>query len=133
MEHKSNRLLKVCGILMAISGALLLLLGLLALVSPDTFVSPEDDREAWMFTFGMFVVSGAVELVTGILGVKNAAKPEKAGICVGFGILMTVMGVFINFLYVMGGSLNYIYVIVGLVLPVLYLIGAVQNKKLAKS
>jgi len=131
MERKSNGLLKICGILMMVGGAFLLLLGVLAVMNPDSFLSPGDDPAAWTFTFVLFIAVGVVELGTGILGVKNAAKPAKAGVCIGVGILMTLVGIFMNFLYIAGGSINYLYLVVCLVLPILYLIGAFQNRRLA--
>ena len=78
------------------------------------------------------LVSAGISLVAGILGVKNAAKPEKAMVCIVFGILTAALSVLGNVLTVAGGgNFSIPNLLLGLVIPVLYLIGAFQNKQRA--
>lgn len=135
MERKSNKFLKVTGILMIISGALGIILGILAVVGVGAYVAAYGgDAEIGvgmlMSAAILTLISSAVSLVAGILGVANAAKPEKAMVCIVFGILTVVLAVLGNILTIAGGSdFSVLNLITGLILPVLYLIGAFQSKK----
>ncbi len=138
MEKKSNGFLKVTGILMIIGGGLGIILGIIAVLGVSVAVEfinglgGNADLGLLMFAAILSLVSSVVSLVAGIIGVANAAKPEKAVVCIVFGILTAVLSVLGNVLTVAGGgSFSAVNLIIGLVLPVLYLIGAFQNKKRA--
>ena len=76
------------------------------------------------------LVGAVAELVAGIIGVKNWNKLEKAGTCITWGIIVIVLCVISNILTVVGGGdFSVLNLATGLVIPVLYLIGALQNKK----
>lgn len=134
MERKSNGLLKVTGILMIIGGGISIILGIIAVLGVSLIVAALGAEEAalGLLTFAaiLALLGAIVSLVAGILGVANAAKPEKATVCIVFGILTAVFSVLGNVLTAAGGgSFSAVNLILGLVLPVLYLIGAFQNKK----
>ncbi|MGI5849511.1 MAG: hypothetical protein ACOX8Q_05540 [Christensenellales bacterium] len=135
MERKSNGFLKVTGILMIIGGGLGIILGIIAVLGVSLLVAAlgaEADLGLLTFAAVLSLVGAAVSLVAGILGVANAAKPEKATVCIVFGILTAVFSVLGNILTAAGGGdFSVISLITGLILPVLYLIGAFQNKKRA--
>ena len=78
----------------------------------------------------LMIVSAVTQLIAGIIGVKNCKKPEKAGTCMVWGIIVAVLcvvGTILN--SVGGGSFSVFSLMLGLVLPVLYIIGAAFNKK----
>ena len=78
----------------------------------------------------LMLVSAAAELTAGIIGIINCKKPEKAGICMAWGVIVAVLCVASTILNSAGGgSFSVFFLILGLVLPVLYIIGAVFNKK----
>ncbi|MGI6168724.1 MAG: hypothetical protein ACOYI4_03270 [Christensenellales bacterium] len=133
METKSNGFLKVTGILMIIGGGIGIIVGIIAVLGVGLLVAALGaEGSLGMLTIAaiLSLVSAAVSLVAGILGVVNAAKPEKAIVCIVFGILTAVLSVLGNVLTTAGGGdFSVINLIIGLVLPVLYLIGAFQNKK----
>ncbi len=133
MERKSNGFLKVTGILMIIGGGLGLILGIIAVLGVGLLAAALGAEAALgLLTFAaiLALVGSVVSLVAGIIGVANAAKPEKATVCIVFGILAAVLSVLGNVLTVAGGgNFSAMSLIIGLVLPVLYLIGAFQNKK----
>lgn len=135
METKSNGFLKVTGILMIIGGSISIILGIIAVVGVGALViliGDEANMGLLMFGAVLVLVSAVVSLIAGIVGVKNAAKPEKAMTCIVYGILTAVLAVLGNILSVVGGAdFNVIGLAIGLVLPALYLIGAFQNKKRA--
>ena len=61
---------------------------------------------------------------------KNWNKLEKAGTCITWGIIVIMLCVISNILTVVGGGdFSVLNLATGLVIPVLYLIGALQNKK----
>lgn len=132
MERKSNGFLKVTGILMIIGGGLSIILGIIAMLGVALIVSALGTEEMLgllIFATILALLGAIVSLVAGILGVANAAKPEKANICIVFGILAAVLSVLGNVLTATsGGTFSVFNLILGLVLPVLYLIGAFQNK-----
>ena len=132
MERKSNGFLKVTGILMIIGGGLSIILGIIAMLGVALIVSAlgtEEMLSLMIFATILSLLGAIVSLVAGILGVANAAKPEKANICIVFGILAAMLSVLGNVLTATsGGTFSVFNLILGLVLPVLYLIGAFQNK-----
>ena len=78
----------------------------------------------------MLLVGAVVEFVGGIIGVKNWNKLEKADTCIAWGIIVIALCIISNVLTVVGGGdFSFVNLITGLVIPVLYLIGGIQNKK----
>ena len=141
-----NMKLFVCGILMIIMGIGGLLMGLIAVFGADmlsTIVAQMPERfeatqsspgvfdKAALIAFGIFsLVKGAVFLIAGILGVKNAARPVKATICIIFGIIAALVYLFeIAMTLLGGGAVNPITTVIEHLIPVLYLIGALENKR----
>jgi len=135
MEQKSNKFLKVTGILMIIFGGIGIVFGIIAVIGVGALamlLGPEANVGLLTFAAILALVSAVVSLIAGIVGVKNAAKPEKANVCIVYGILTAVLAVLGQILTMAGGgSFNVMNLIIGLVIPVLYLIGAFQSKKLA--
>ncbi len=135
-----NKFLKICGILMIIGGIIGILGGIILLAGAGILsaVAEEADVEvnAGLLTFASIfaTISGVVSLIAGILGVKYAAIPEKANICIVFGVLVIVISVIGNVMGLIGGGeFQPLSLLTGLIVPVLYLIGAFQNKGMIKS
>ena len=132
MENKSNTLLKVTGILMIIGGALsailLIFAGGLGLFASAAGVLGQGSG-LLLFATVLLLIGAVVELIAGIVGVKNAAKPEKAGVCIVFGIIVFGLSLLGNIMNLIGESgFNFSSLLLGLLLPALYLVGAFQNK-----
>jgi len=134
MERKSNMFLKVTGILMIIGGSISIIFGIIAVIGVGALVAilgAEANAGLLVVSAILVLVSAVVSLIAGIIGVKNAAKPEKAQTCIIYGVLTAVLAVLGNVLSVAGGSsFNMMGLLTGLVLPALYLVGAFQNKKM---
>jgi hypothetical protein len=129
---ESNKFLKVTGIIMIIGGIVTIILAIIGLLGVGVLAAL--GLSSGMLTLGLVLglVGGVVELIAGISGVKNAAKPEKANSCIVCGILVIVLSVVGTALTMAGGGEFPLFnLLLGLVLPVLYLIGAFQNKKRA--
>ncbi len=132
MEKKSNGLLKVSSILMIIFGSLGIILGIIAVVGSSA-LSILSEGETALLVWGSvaFLLSSTISLIAGIIGVKNAAKPEKAQTCIVFGAITALFAVLGSIMTMVGGGkFNALGLSTGLVLPALYLIGAFQNKSL---
>lgn len=130
---KGSKFLKVTGILMIVFGALALILSIVAAIGLAALVAL--DLDTWQYTLAviLMLVSSIFELIAGIVGVKNCNKPEKAGTCMVWGIIVIALSVLSDVLTLVGNPDNFsiVSLLTGLVIPVLYLIGAVMNKKSA--
>ena len=130
---KGTGFLKVTGILMIIGGGISIILGIIAAlgVAAFAYISDGEISSAMLYaSVALMIVSAVAQLIAGIIGVKNCKKPEKAGTCMVWGVIVAVLcvvGTILN--SVGGGSFSVFSLLLGLVLPVLYIIGAGFNKK----
>ncbi|MDD6488748.1 MAG: hypothetical protein PUG48_02900 [Clostridia bacterium] len=135
-----SKFLKVTGILMIIFGSIAIVVSIIALmgigalnafsnaVGATSYVA----KDLTLLYVGGFLalLSSVVELVAGIIGVANAQKPEKAKVCMIWGILVAVMCILGNiFTLIGGGDFQFFSLLTGLALPVLYIIGAYKNQQ----
>ncbi len=132
-KTKGTGFLKVTGILMIIGGAVSIILSIIAAlgIAALAYISDGTVSSALLYaSVILMIVSAVAELVAGIIGVANCKKPDKAGSCIVWGIIVAVLSVAGTVLNsVGGGSFSVFSLILGLVLPVLYIIGAAFNKK----
>lgn len=136
---KGKMYLKVMGILFIIGAALGIVLLLIAgglsalFFNLEYYTGTEVAVSVVSIIFGLIAV--VVRLIAGILGVKNCEKPEKANVCLGWGIALIALEV-LSFIYTIitdpSGIFNIFNIFLGLVFPVLYIVGAVLNKKSAQ-
>ena len=131
-KTKGSGFLKVTGILMIIGGGISIILGIIAAlgVAALAHISDGEISSAMLYaSVALMIVSAVAQLIAGIIGV-NCKKPEKAGTCMVWGVIVAVLcvvGTILN--SVGGGSFSVFSLLLGLVLPVLYIIGAGFNKK----
>ena len=131
-KTKGSVFLKVTGILMIIGGGISIIMGIIAAlgVAALAYIAVGDSSALLYASAVLMLISAVAELVAGIIGVVNCKKPEKAVVCIAWGIIVAVLSVAGTILNsVGGGTFSVISLILGLVLPVLYIIGAVFNKK----
>lgn len=128
---KGRKFLKVTGILMIIGSAFGIIGGIIAVVGVGAMAALlETSSGGLMFASILLLISAIIQLIAGIAGIKNSARPEKANSCLVMGILVAVLSLAGNITTsVLGGSFQVMGLVTGLVLPVLYIIGAVMNKK----
>ncbi len=127
-----SKFLKVTGILMIIFGSIALIIAIMALLGLGVLEAIGAPM-GLLWASGIIALLGAVaEFVAGIIGVVNWNKPNKANICIGWGIAVAAMCVISNIFTLIGypENFNAFSLLTGLVIPVLYLIGAFKNKKL---
>ena len=127
---EGSKLLKVSGILMIIGGSISLIIAIIAMIGIAVLAAMGGSAALLWLSGIMLLVGAVVEFVGGIIGVKNWNNLEKAQTCMVWGILAIALCVLSQILNLAGGgSFNVVSLATGLVLPVLYLIGALQNKK----
>ena len=130
---KGSGFLKVTGILMIIGGAIALIVGIIVIlgIAALAYITDGEMVTGLLYAAGVLtLVSAVAEMIAGIVGVKNCKKPEKAGSCIVWGIIVAVLCVAGCILTAVGGSAFPVFsLILGLVLPALFIIGAIMNKK----
>ena len=138
MNAPGKGLLKVSSILFIIFGAISLLMGLLALVGAisggvinGVEIQTGASAGAILFSALTVIVLAALNLIAGIIGVKNCDKPEKAQTCFILGALLIAVVLVNAIISAVGGQLIWYNVVIGLVLPIIYLMGALKNKEVS--
>ena len=128
---KGRKFLKVTGILMIIGGAFGIIGGIVAVIGAGALAAVlETSAGGLMLASTLILASAVFQLIAGIMGVKNCDKPEKAQSCIVIGVIVAILSVAGNVISnVLGSDFNIINYATGLIIPVLYIIGAVKNKK----
>lgn len=127
---KGASFLKVTGILMIIGGGISLIVAIVALLGIATLAVLGASSGMLYAAGALTLISAVAELVAGIIGVVNAKRAEKAGVCMAWGVIVAVLCVAGCILTVVGGNDFPVFsLILGLVLPVLFIIGAAKNKQ----
>ena len=134
-KAKGSGFLKVTGILMIIFGAIALILSIIAIIGVAAIGYLMDGAISMGIYYAsgiLLLLSSIAELIAGIIGVKNCNKPEKAGTCIAWGVIVAILCVAGTILTsVAGGTFNTVSLVSGLLFPVLFIIGAYLNKKSA--
>lgn len=128
---KGKNYLKVTGILMIIGGCIGIIGGIIALISVGALATLlETSMGSLMLGSLLVLISSIIQLFAGIMGVRYCARPEKAQNCMMIGTVVAVLSVVGNLISVAAGNgFNVMNMITGLILPVLYIVGAMLNKK----
>ena len=127
---QGSKFLKVTGILMIVFGAIALVVAIIAFAGIGVLAAMGASSALLTVSVIIALAGAALELVAGIIGVKNWNKLEKAGTCIAWGIIVIALCIISNILTVVGGGeFSIVNLLTGLVIPVLYLIGGIQNKK----
>jgi len=142
--QNGSKLLKVVSILMIVFGGLGILGVLIGLAGTGLMAAMTDELAAFGIdeelmqdaTTALYIglIGFAAQLTAGIIGVKNHNKPEKHNICLLFACIVIVLQLFGNIFDIATGGLTgmtVMNIVIGLAVPVLYLIGTLQLKKLA--
>lgn len=132
VETKGSGLLKFAGVLLIIGGVLGILLGLVALLGLAAWagITGNDYASDLPYITGAFtLISAVLQLIAGIVGIKNCKKAEKAGVCIVWGVVVIALSVIGSIISVAGGNaFPAATFFLGLILPALYITGAVKNR-----
>jgi len=139
MENNNNgiKMLKISSILLIIGGAIATILGIVSLLGIGALhavFGGEIPLGLLYAVAGLALASGVISMIAGIIGVSACKKPEKSGTCIILGVLvviLTIVGQILNMKA--GNQFDFISIIIGLILPVAYIVGASQVKKMSLS
>lgn len=126
-------ILKATGVLMILGGVLVMFFSILATIgiaALDMYTYGEVNLKLVYVSSAFAFFCGLIELITGIIGVMNANKPEKATTCVVWGVIFTMLCIIGNVLFVVCGfSFILIWFGAGLILPIVFIIGGLKNRE----
>ncbi|MEG1908324.1 MAG: hypothetical protein RR147_01890 [Oscillospiraceae bacterium] len=132
---KGQKMLKVCGILMVIFGALALLISILGVLGVGLLAAASEESLGMAATLMLIVgiLGCALELVTGIVGIKASSSPSvpkiKASLILGLLVfLLSLASTIYNLVSVEITGVAIISAIIGLIIPVLYLVAIFKFK-----
>ncbi|MDE6020034.1 MAG: hypothetical protein K2H01_03410 [Ruminococcus sp.] len=129
MEAKGSNFLKVTGIIMIVGGSLGIIISLLAIAGVATLAAMGLSSGMLYASVVISVIGSVIELVAGIMGVKNCNAPEKANTCMICGISVIACSLISTIISVIAGNgFPFTSFIIGMILPVLYIVGAAKNK-----
>ena len=136
MKTPKNRVLQITGIVMIVGGIIGVIAGTIAFTSLGfltIILDSEADFKLSLSSIILSVIISVINIVAGIVGVINSDRPENAGVCFIFGFITLISSVFASTLSMLGGkSYQISSLLIGLIIPILYLVGAYQNKQLTK-
>ena len=104
---KGSTLLKVTSILSIIGGTISFIAGIIAIAGLAILIAATGS--GLLVLAAIFVLIAAVaELIAGIIGVVNCNKPEKAGVCMAFGIVVIIIALIGNILNIANNNFNFL-------------------------
>lgn len=133
---KGSTLLKVASIVMIIFGAISLFATLFLSVIGAIIGSALDGLDvslgAFWLTIILSMIASVAEIVAGVVGIVNWNKLDKASLCSTWGIVVIVMCVVANIVsfVLYSDSFKATSLVSGLLFPILYVVGANQNKQM---
>ena len=135
---QGKNFLKITGIIMIVGGGLTILADLFAglICTACVAAATESGGAVALAIVGSIIgcAGGILELIAGIMGVKYCDDPTKANLCMVLGIIVAVLAL-ISVIMSISGSSSVLSIIISIIcsiaVPVLYVIGAVLNKKSA--
>lgn len=151
-KKTGSTLVKVAGIIMIVGGAISIITGIIRIVAMGVLAAVVAEYGISMggLVFGciLAIVGAIAELIAGIVGAKNSAKPEKATAIMVWAIIVAVISILATIIVDVGSNalvasvpdaasaLNttgstIISIVSGMVLPALMFVGALQLKKQA--
>lgn len=129
-QAKGATFLKVTGIIMIVGGALGIILGIVALIAAIAANALAGGAGGLLVVAALIALVGSVlQLIAGIIGVKNCNKPEKAQTCIVWGAIVAALNVLSVVLTVAQGGDIAVSGILGIVVPALFIFGAIKNKQ----
>lgn len=129
-QAKGATFLKVTGIIMIVGGALGIILGIVALIAAIAANALAGGALGLLIVAALIALVGSVlQLIAGIIGVKNCNKPEKAQTCIVWGAIVAALNVLSVVLTVAQGGDIAVSGILGIVVPALFIFGAIKNKQ----
>lgn len=86
-------------------------------------------KTTFQISIVLTAIQSVINVVTGIIGVANSKKIEKASLCYICGIILIVFALICNAYSAFSGAFSIFSVIFSLILPLLYFWGALKNRQ----
>ncbi len=86
-------------------------------------------KTSYQISLVLSVIQAVIGMVTGIIGIANSNKIEKASLCYSCGIVLIVYALICNAYTAFTGAFNIFMVILSLIFPLLYFWGALKNRQ----
>lgn len=86
-------------------------------------------KSTYQISLVIVAIQAVVNMVTGIIGVANSNKIEKASLCYGCGIVLIVCALINNGYAAFSGAFSIFSVLLSLIFPLLYFWGALKNRQ----
>ncbi|WP_195268111.1 hypothetical protein [Eubacterium sp. 1001713B170207_170306_E7] len=131
---KGKNYLKVTGILLVIGGLLgVVSYGLLSLLMGVAAFDQGSGAGAISVTAiaVMYLIASIIQLIAGVMGIKNCNKAGKADGCFKIGIVVLIISILAAIVNMAGAGFTasaVFYALLGLVVPGLYIYGAKLNR-----
>ena len=128
---QSNTLLKVCSILMIIGAALSIILTIVALAGVGILIAAGVRIGLMIFSAILMILACVIQMIAGIKGLQGAKDPVLGSKCTIWGILIiaiSVVSIILNL--AAGNGFSFISFLLNMILPVLYIIGTLNSKKM---
>jgi hypothetical protein len=123
-------MLQVVSIIFIVFGAIATIVSIIALAGSALLTAAVGGFGALFLVVSIIALaSGVLELIIGILGLKKSKDPSKANFFIGWGIAMCVINLITMILSFLPGAAFSWTSLIGFILPVLYIVGGVMNKK----
>jgi hypothetical protein len=129
MNAPGKGMLKVVSILFIVFGAIAFIVSLLAVLGSAVVTAYTAGLASILLIASIVMMLASVlELVIGIIGLKKCGDPAQGGFFVTTGSILCIVALISLILRIAGGSFGWTG-FVGFVLPILYIVGGVMNKK----
>lgn len=126
---KGQTFLKVIAILMIIGGVIAAIVSLIGIAGVALLATLGGASGLLYLSIGIAVLASVIELIAGIKGVGACKAPEKAAACVKWGIIIAALSIISTIVNLIGGGdFSVVSLILNLILPVLYVVAALQVK-----
>ena len=131
---EGSRFLRVTGVLMIIVASVALVAVVFAVIGIGILAAGDVPIARFIVTTSAAFLGAVAEFVTGILGVKNWDRPTRANVCIGWGITVIALSLIADALVFafFPECFQIASIAIGLIIPILYLLGGFQNRKLAR-
>lgn len=134
MDAPGKGLLKVVSILLIIAGAFAVITSIFG-AAGSALLSYLEIQSGGTMTVAMIIsaIIGILEIVFGSLGIKRCAIPAQGQFFLVAGIVLCAIQLLNMVLHSISSGFPQIAGLLGFVLPVLYIVGGVKNKKAVAS
>lgn len=129
---KGQKFLKVTSILMIIGGVIGVIAGIIAILGISALAALVETGEGTGLLYASSIIvtlASVIQFVAGIKGIGACNAPQKAAVCIKWGVIIAVLSIISMIIgLVAGGDFSITSLVLNLLVPGLYIYGAIQMK-----